>query len=47
MINKKICYGIGDITHDFEDKYNRKYNVQMLRPDFTINPHMKVIFENL
>ena len=47
MINKKIYYGTGDITHDFEDKYNRKYNVQMLRPDFTINPHMKVIFENL
>ena len=45
MINKKICWGIGDITHDFEDKYNRKYNVQMLRPDFTIDLHMKVIFE--
>ena len=47
MINKKIYYGTGDITHDFEDKYNRKYNVQMLKPDFTIDSHMKVIFENL
>ena len=45
MINKKICQETGDITHDFEDKYNKKYNVQMLRPDFTIDPHMKVIFE--
>ena len=47
MINKKIYYGTGDITHDFEDQYNRNYNVQMLIPDFTIDPHMKVIFENL
>ena len=45
MINKRICYGTGDITYDFEDKYNRKYNVQMLSPNFTIDPHMKVIFE--
>ena len=46
MINKKICQGTGDITHDF-DKHNgnRKYNVQMLRPNFTIDPYMKVIFE--
>ena len=47
MINKKSCWETGDITHDFEDKYNRKYNAQMLRPYFTIDPHMKVTIENL
>ena len=47
MINEKICLGTRDITHDFEDKYNRKYNVQMLRPNFTTDLHMKVILKNL
>ena len=47
MINKKSCWETGDITHDFEDKYNRKYNAQMLRPDFTIDSQMKVTFEIL
>ena len=47
MINEKSYWEIGDITHDFEDKYNRKYNAQMLRPDFTIDPHMNVTIENL
>ena len=46
MISKKICSGTRDITHDFDrHNGNRKYIVQMLRLDFTIDPHMKVIFE--
>jgi len=45
MINKKIEMYDELVTYDFEDKYNKKYNVQMLSPDFTIDPHMKVIFE--
>ena len=46
MINKNICQGTGDITPDF-DRHNGNinYNVQILRLDFTIDPHMKVIFE--
>ena len=44
---QKKLLGSRRTTYDLWDKNNIKYNEQMLTLDFTIDPHMKVTFENL